>query len=159
MQVHIRQQRRYHTALGRSGLGMRHRSLLHHARIEPLADEAHEHPVAYPKAQEVPEMLMGYRVVELTNVQLHYCPAVHRHRRAAHRFRCRERATPGPKAIRARQEDLLVDALQRHHHRALQHLVLEGRNANRTRRALLALRDVHSPHGWSPVLAGLRAVE
>src|SRR4051812_35052261 len=68
------------------------------------------------------------------------------------------RAT-GPETIREVVKLLLVDLADHHRHRALQNLVLEGGNADRTGLRPIALRDVHPPHGRCPISPGLRAVE
>ena len=41
-----------------------------HARVQPLADEAQQHAVAYPAAQDFPQSLMVQGVEELANVDL-----------------------------------------------------------------------------------------
>ena len=79
-----------------------------------------------------------------------------------------KRRAPGSKTVRAGEKILLVDALQNHDHRALQHLVLKGRPFHARRRAnfgdrpscaVVALGDVHAPDRWRPVAARLGAVE
>jgi hypothetical protein len=63
----------------------------------------------------------------------------------------------GSEAVRARQEVLLVDALQHHRHRSLQHFVLEGRDAEGTLLAM-PLVDLGTAHWWRSVAAGLEAL-
>ena len=48
VKVHVRQNRRDHTALRGAEFRVRHRTGLHHARVEPLADEAQQRPVSHP---------------------------------------------------------------------------------------------------------------
>ena len=57
------------------------------------------------------------------------------------------RRAPRPKAVRAVEKVLLVDRLEHHGDRALQHLVLEGRDADWPRLRAIALRDVDASHG------------
>jgi hypothetical protein len=63
-----------------------------------------------------------------------------------------------PEAERARQEVLLVDGLQHHDDRPLCHLVLEGRDAERSLRAI-RFRDVDPAHRRSDIAAGLDALQ
>ena len=63
-----------------------------------------------------------------------------------------------PKAVRAVEKFLLVDRFQHHGDCPLQHLVLEGGDAERPFLPI-ALRDVDASHGRCSVRAGLRAVE
>ena len=65
----------------------------------------------------------------------------------------------GAKAIREVVKLLLVDLPDHHRHRALQDLVLEGRNTDRTGLRPIALRDVHPSHRRRPVSPRLCAVQ
>jgi len=132
--------------------------ILLHAGVEPLADEPVNHSIAYPQAEHVPQVPTVDRVEELLDVDLHDPAAAHLHRRVAQR---RQRAVRGafrPETMRAVQKILLVHSVQHHRHRPLKDLILEGRNAKRTRPPV-TLRDVHPPHGRCAVRPRLGAVE
>ena len=69
------------------------------------------------------------------------------------------RRTSRPKPIRAVVEILLVDRLQQHHDRPLEHFVLQRRDADGPGLSASALRDMHPPHRRRPVRARLRAFQ
>src|SRR5262249_38524374 len=64
----------------------------------------------------------------------------------------------GPKPIRAVAKVLLVERLQHHDHRPLQHLVRERRDADRTGLCTCPFRNMHPTHRRRPVRAGLGTV-
>ena len=57
------------------------------------------------------------------------------------------------------QEVLLIDTLQHHRDRTLQHLILERRNPDRSSLPAIPLGDVDTTHRGGLVPAGLEAVE
>jgi hypothetical protein len=61
----------------------------------------------------------------------------------------------GSKAVAVRGEVALVDRFQHHDHRPLKHFVFKGRYANGPGLATRPFRNVHPPHRWRPVRAGL----
>jgi hypothetical protein len=85
--------------------------------------------------------------------------ASHRHRLLPELSESIVLATTWSKPVRTVRELLLVDRLQRHHHRALQHLILERRDSDRPRLRAVALGDMRSSHRRRAVCAGLRSVE
>ncbi len=159
VQVNVRQKRRDDTALRRAGVRMHQRTGLHHACIQPLANESEQHAVAYPLLKNFPELRMIEGVEESRDVDLRNPPALHVHRLVPQRVQRLMRRAPRPEAVRAVHEVLLVDGVQRHHDRTLQDLVLEGGDTDGPRLRPIALRDVDPPHGRRDVHAGLRAVE
>lgn len=64
VQDDIGQERTDHSALRSAGLGARESPILQHPRVEPLADQAQDHPVAHPTLEELPEMAVVDRVEE-----------------------------------------------------------------------------------------------
>ena len=102
---------------------------------------------------------MGDGVEKFSNVDLDDPSTLHPPCRVLDRAqRLVWRATRS-EAVREVVELLLVDLADHHRHRALQDLVLEGRNTDRTGLRPIALRDVHPSHWRRPVSPGLRAVE
>jgi hypothetical protein len=100
------------------------------------------------------------RVEELPDIDLQYPTALEVHRLPPQLLQGLVCRPPGPEAIRAGMEILLVERFQGHDDRPLQDLVLQRRYPQRPRllRAV-ALGDVHPPHRWCPVRAGLGSVQ
>ena len=147
VQVDVREQGRHDAALRRSGLGMLDASLLHYARVQPLSDNAQQDAITYPAADDLEQVSVIEAVEKLPDIDFQDPTSAHRHRRVSDRFERLVRRATRPEAVRAVQEVLLVDGLQQHRDRALQHLILEGRNANGSRLLPISLRDVHAPDG------------
>ena len=59
MQVEIGQQRRYHRPLRRPCLRLAPLSVLHHARLQPLQDQADDPFVSYPMPYELFHVIMS----------------------------------------------------------------------------------------------------
>ena len=147
--------RRGNPALWASGFRVRHRTVFHHARVEPLPDQTEHHSVAYPLLEKRSQMAMIQRVEKLPDIDLQDTahPAPHRLLREA--VQGVVRRTARTKSIRAVVEIPLVDRLQKHHHRALEDFVLQRGNADGPRLAPSAFRDVNPTHRWRPVRARL----
>src|SRR5437016_3652567 len=106
---------------------------LHHARVQPLAYEAQNHSITYPLTKDLPELLAVEGVEKFLDIDIHDPSAGHLHGRVLKRVACVVRGATRSKAVREVVKLLLVDSLQQHRYRALQDLVLEGRNADRSR--------------------------
>src|ERR1022692_4440234 len=158
VQEDVRKNGRYDPALRTTRLRTRHRASFEYSCVEPLAYQALYHSVAYPAVQYLAQSLVVDRVEVLAYVDLDDPTAGH-HRRLSMQYvqRLKRRAS-WPEAERAVQKVLLVNGLQHHRDRALQHLILEGRDAQRAHLATV-FRDVRTPHWRRPVRAGLRAFE
>ena len=98
-------------------------------------------------------------VEKLLDVEFDHPAAPHRHQHLPQLVERLVRRTSRPKAVRARQEVLLVDRLEHHRHRPLQHLVLESGDPDRAHRLAVALRDLHPAHRRRLVAAGLEALQ
>src|SRR5580698_2576221 len=98
------------------------------------------------------------RVEILAYIELNDPAAGHPHRLAMEGVQRLMRRASWSKAVRAVEKLLLVDRFQHHGDCALQYLVLEGGDAQRSDLPF-ALRDVHTPYGRCAVRTGLRAVE
>src|SRR5262249_40293129 len=129
------------------------------AGVQPLANQPQNHTITYPAAQNLPHACMVEGVEKLLDIDLHDPTASPPHRDMLQLLERLMRRAPRPEAVRKVVEVLLVDGFEQHRDRALQHLVLEGRDADGTRTLPIALRDVHSPDGRRTVRAGLRAIE
>src|SRR5688572_26910418 len=90
---------------------------------------------------------------ERLDVDLHHPAAAHIHQSTPERIErlvCRATTT---EAVRAVEKLLLVDGLESHRHRTLQHLVLERRDTDGPGLSS-ALRDVYAAHGRRAIRAG-----
>src|SRR5690606_31036592 len=75
MKKDVREYWRDHPALRHSGLRVVETPLLHHASIEPLADEAQQHAITYPLAQHLAKLGALHRSEEVFDVGFEH-PAV-----------------------------------------------------------------------------------
>src|SRR5262249_18555998 len=62
VQVDVRQHGGNHATLGAAILRIRPHSVLHHPRVQPLADQSQEYAVAYSSAKQVPKHAVVQRV-------------------------------------------------------------------------------------------------
>jgi hypothetical protein len=141
VQIDVPQQRREHRPL--SGAGFRRGQLhaLQHAHVQALPDEPQQRPIGDPNLEHLLQLLAIQAVEEGHDVSLEnpvhltlvYGPVEGPHGVMG--------AAPGPEAVRAVQEVLLVDRLQHLAQGVLDPLVLERRNPNRPRLPPF-LRDV-----------------
>jgi hypothetical protein len=138
------QERRDHRALPCPLVTDRHDPVFQNARLEPLADQADDAPVADPMLHEPYEPFLAHRVKERSDVGVQ-CPA---HLPAVdpdtERIQRIVRTAPRPESVREPEEVFLVDRVQQRDHRPLDDLVLKGRDRER---ALPAIRlgDVDPP--------------
>jgi hypothetical protein len=58
--------------------------VLHHARLQPLADESQQHSITYPLAHDVTQPTMVQGVEELPDIDLKDSPARYLHRLVTH---------------------------------------------------------------------------
>src|SRR6185436_18835442 len=130
-----------------------------HPRIQPLANQTQQHSITYPSAKDRLQVSMVEGVEELPDIDLHDPSASHFRRRRPEVFECLVCGTPRPEAIREAVERLLVHRFENHRNRTLQHLVLEGGDADGTCFHAIALRDVYPPPRRRTICPGLRTVE
>src|SRR3990167_376080 len=138
---------------------MRHRPVFHHARIEPLPDQSEHHTVAYPLLEKLPQMGMIQRVEKLADIDLQETAYPAPHGLLRETIQRIMRRSPRPEPIRAVVKVLLVDRLQQHHDRPLEHFVLQRRNADGAGLSAGAFRDMHPSHRRRPVRPRLRAFQ
>src|SRR5215208_2873633 len=97
-------------------------------------------------------MAVVQRIEELADIDFQYPAAVRVHCPLPQSLQRLMSATTGPEAERAIDKVLLVDRPQQHHHRALENLVLQRRDADRALlRWIACFGDVNTPHGWGSV--------
>ena len=134
-------------------------TVLQHSCLQPLVNRSARHAVAYPLVQKATEMSVFQDIKEPLDVQANHPASAHRHRLLPEGLQRLVSRAPRVEAEAAVPEVLLVDTLQHHHHRPLQHLVLERRNPDRSSLPAVPFRDVDAAQGRRGVLAGLEAVE
>ena len=137
--------------------GLDHPAVLEHARLQPLPEQADDPAVADPVLDEPDQPVVADRVEERPEVgvedpvdPLPGDPGGERVQRVV-------LATPGPEPVAEAEELRLVDRRQDGHHRGLDDLVLQRRDAERPSPAV-RLRYVPSPGRQRPVGAAVEAV-
>ncbi len=158
MQIDVRQERRNYPALGGSRRRALKASLRHHPRVQPLADQADHHPVDYPLAKQNLELPPVERVEKVRHICVQHPAATHVPQRIA---KCGVRAlgrAAGAKPVREIIEIFLVDGLQLHHHRTLEHFVSKRGDPDGTGLSS-ALWDLDSSDRWGPIGPGFSPVE
>jgi site-specific DNA recombinase len=130
----LRSRRRsHHPSLRRSFVGVRELKPLDDSGVQPLSDQTQQHSVPYPSTKDLSEVDMGDAVEKLPDIDLDDPSPSHPPCRVLNRAqRLVWRATRS-KAVREIVKLLLVDLADHHRHRALQDLVLEGRDGHLTR--------------------------
>src|SRR5215469_6004122 len=86
-------------ALWRAGLRVFSRPVLHHAGVQPLADEPQQHSVTYPLAHDVPQLAVFQSPEEVSDIDLKNPLARHLHRLALHDSQRLMRGASGPEAV------------------------------------------------------------
>jgi site-specific DNA recombinase len=149
-----------HASLGRSGVRVAYAPVLHHARLEPFANQAQQYPVSYPMLEKLPQVVMIQVVKELADIHFEYPAALEAHRLLPKRLQGLVRRSFGPETIRAVREVVLVDRFQQHDDRPLENLVLQGWDSDRAGLGFrVPFRNVHPPDRRSSIRAGFHAVE
>jgi hypothetical protein len=98
-------------------------------------------------------------VEELSDVHLQQPAATQVHGLLPQGLQRLMRRPPRPETVRAVQEVLLVDRLQRQHDRPLEDLILQSRYPEGAGPRTRPFRNAHPPHRRCPVRAGLGAVQ
>jgi len=132
-----------HRPLGRTLIRLGVFLAVKHAHVQALADEPHQRFIGHPTSEHLHQLGAAQTVEEGDDVRLDdpvRLVVVHRVVDGAQGIVC---PATWPEAVRAFQEILLVDRLQHLADRVLDDLVLDGRDADRSRLAT-TLRDVHA---------------
>ena len=157
VQVHVRQQRRYHRPLRRPPHEVDLQSRVHGAGVQPLPNQAQHPPVPDPHLQERHQLLPVDALEVLADVHLHDPADLAPVHRVGQRVQCVVRRTPRPEPVAEAVELRLVDRIQDLlHHRSLDDLVLQRRDTERPY-APVRLGYLDPPHGFRPVRSPLHA--
>ena len=136
MQVDVRQQRRYHRALGHAPRGGCPAPVLNHPRLEPFAYQRDDAPVRYAVFQKLQHPVVVDFIKERLDVCIQYpvhVLALDSNRQSVQRIVL---AAPLAKSIRESKEVRLMDVVQYGHHRLLNHFVLQCGYSQRPRAAI-----------------------
>jgi len=98
-------------------------------------------------------------VEEALDVEVDHPASPDPHQPTPQRLQRLVRVSPRPEAVRAVQEVLLVDRLQKHQDRPLEDLVLQRRHPDRPGRARTVFGDVDAAHSRRAVATGLESLE
>ena len=143
VQVDVGEQRRDHRSLPGSRLADPDGPVLQNTRLQPLADEADDAPIADPVLHEANQPGLTDRVEERSNIGVqdvvHLGAADPDHERVQRIVL----AAPRPEPVAEPKEVLLVDRVQHGGRRPLDDLVLEGGHRQRAL-AAIRFRDVPS---------------
>ena len=141
--------------------GPRHRldhpAVLEHARLQPLPEQADDPAVADPVLDEPDQPVVADRVEERPDVGVQHPVDPLPGDPGGERVQRVVLAAPGPEPVAEAEELRLVDRRQDGHHRGLDDLVLQRRDAERPSPAV-RLRYVPSPGRQRPVGAAVEAV-
>ena len=155
MKVDIRQQRRCTSALRRTRLHKRSRSLFQHACVQPFLDESHDAPVRYPMLEKPDQPLVRQPIKEAAHVQVQHpvhTSLVESAEQGVQRFVL---VALRPEPIREAEKVGFVNRVEHFHRRSLHKLVFERRDAERSLPPI-RLRNVDPTHRLRPVRSALQ---
>jgi site-specific DNA recombinase len=138
---------RHHSPLRCPFLRITGLALLPYTRVQPFPNKSQYHSVTHPSLENPPDVSMIHGVEKLPNVQIYNPSPACTHRLLPQSLQGIVSRAPRSKPVRAVQKLLLVQRLQHHRNRPLEHFVFKGRYADRAR--LLPrcpLGYVHPPH-------------
>src|SRR5687767_6952911 len=105
---------------------MCHTSVFQHPGLEPFIDRTTNHAVTYPLVQDSSEFWVRNRIKIPLDIDFDDPATPHRHSLLPKGINGLVRRAFGSKPVRAVAKVLLVDRLQYHRDRPLQHFVLKG---------------------------------
>src|SRR5690606_19055159 len=108
-------------------------TVLKHTCLQPLSDQAQHDTVLHSQTLNLAQLGVVQRAEEVTNVCFEHPATPHPHQSFPKSTKCAMRGSLRSEAVTTWQEVRLVDRLQNHRDTSLQHLVLVGRNPDRSR--------------------------
>src|SRR5450830_1791336 len=136
MQVDVRQQWRYHRALG-CALGRRYPApVLHHPRFEPFTDQSQHSPIRNAVFQKLQHPVMIDFIKERRYVCIQYPVHVLALDSDRQRIQCIVLATPLPEPIRESKKVLFINRIQYGDYRLLHDFILQGGDSKRALSAI-----------------------
>jgi hypothetical protein len=130
--IDVGQQRRDHSSLRSTRFGWHKVSIFHDAGLQPLANQAEDATITDTVLDETDQPLMADRVEESGYVGVHYPVRLRRGDPDCQRVQRIVLSASGPEPIRKPQEVYFVDGIEHLHDGALNDLVLQRGDAQRT---------------------------
>src|SRR5437899_4093406 len=132
MKINVSQQRRCTAALGRPFFRPCSSPILQHAGVQPFLDEPHDASVRNPMLDELHQPFVGKRIEKAANVHIehpvHFLPPPS----GLERIQRTMLASPRSESVRKAEKIGFVDSVQHLDSRALDDLVFQHRNSERS---------------------------
>ena len=131
-------------------------AVFRNARLQPFLDQPQHSVVGYSMPDELQQPLVTDVVEETLDIGIGAPSSRASLQPRVERIERLMRVTSWPKPIREAPEVRLINSIEHSHHRLLNNLVLQRRDAQRTL-SPVSLRDVHSARGLCPIRATMDA--
>src|SRR5438552_16046596 len=155
MKIDVRQQRRSTSALRRSLLHAYSFPILQHARIEPFLDQPHDAPICYPMLDEFHKPFVRNSIEKAFDVQIEHPVHFSRQQSRVQRVQRMMLTSPWSETIREAEKIRFVDGVQHLDRRALDDLVFQRRDSERSLPPV-GLGDIHPTHRFRSVRSSLQ---
>src|SRR5580693_7657661 len=155
VQVDVSQQRRCTAALGRPFLHTYPFPILQHAGIQPFLDEPHDAPICDPVLDELHKPFVRNSIEKAFDVQIEHPVHFPRQQSRVKRIQRLMLASLWPEPVRKTEKVRFVDSIQYLDRRALDDLVFQRRNSERSLPPV-GLGDIHSTHRFRSVRSSLQ---
>src|SRR5579864_2254259 len=155
MEIDVSQQRRGTAALGRPFFHLCSSPILQHAGVQPFLDEPHDASVRNPMLDELHQSFVGKTIEKAANVHIERPVHLLRQQSGIERIQRVMLASPRAESARETQKVGFVDSVQYLDGRALDDLVFQHRNSERSLPPV-ALVDVRPTHRLGPIRPSLQ---
>src|SRR5215469_693877 len=145
MEVHVGQQGRGTSPLGRPFLHAYSLPILQHASVQPFLDEPHDAPICHPMLDEHDQPFVGDPIEVTFNVEVEHPVHLSRQQSRVEGIQRLMLAAPWPEPVREAEKIRFVDGVQHLNRCALDDLVFQRRNSERPLPPV-GLRYVHPSH-------------
>ncbi len=132
VKISVGQQRRGTAALGRPFFRPCSSPILQHAGVQPFLDEPHDASVRNPMLDELHQPFVGKTIEKAANAHIEHPVHFLRQQSGVERIQRMMRASPRPESVRETQRVGFVDNVQHLDGRALDDLVFQHRNSERS---------------------------
>ena len=155
MKIDVRQERRGTSALGRPFFRSYSFPILQHASLQPFLDEPHDAPVCNPVLNELHKPFVGKPIEKAFDVQIEHPVHFLRLQSGVQSIQRLMLAAPWSEAIRKPEKIRFVDSIHHLDRRALDDLVFQRRNSERSLPPV-GLRDKHPSHRLRSIRSSLQ---
>src|SRR5882762_9804867 len=145
VEVNVSQPRRCTATLGRPLVRPYSFPILQHAGIQPFLDPPHDAPICDPVLAELHQPFVGKPIEKSFDVQIEHPVHLSREQSRIERVQRLMLASPRPEPIRESKKIRFVDSVQHFDRRALDDVVFQRRNSERSLPPI-GLGDVHPTH-------------